>query len=108
MATNTDKLVAPSFGVGKQIVSIHSFSAQTNPNEGATNLLIPDMATNTDKWCDASTAQPWVILELSNYYDIDKFVITDARIRELNNGNFSEYKIFVTDKAYDGVIGGCN
>lgn len=96
----------PTNGVGKQIVSIHSFSAQTNPNEGATNLLIPDMATNTDKWCDANTAQPWVILELSNYYDIDKFVITDARIRELNNGNFSEYKIFVTDKAYDGVIGG--
>lgn len=108
LAKGESKLISrmPTNGVGKQIVSIHSFSAQTNPNEGATNLLIPDIATNTDKWCDASTAQPWVILELSNYYDIDKFVITDARIRELNNGNFSEYKIFVTDKAYDGVIGG--
>lgn len=96
----------PTNGVGKQIVSIHSFSAQTNPNEGATNLLLPDMSTNEDKWCDNSSAQPWVIFELSNYYDVDKFVITDAQIRELSNGNIAEYKIFVTDKAYDEVIGG--
>lgn len=96
----------PTNGVGKQIVSVHSFSSQTNPSEGATNLLIPDMSSNSDKWCDASSAQPWVIFELSNYYNIDKFVITDAQIRELSNGNIAEYKIFVTDKAYDELIGG--
>ncbi|MDD3079950.1 MAG: discoidin domain-containing protein [Paludibacter sp.] len=96
----------PTNGVGKQIVSIHSFSALTRTEEGATNLLLPDMSSNEDKWCDNSSAQPWVIFELSNYYDVDKFVITDARIRELDNGNIAEYKIFVTDKAYDEVIGG--
>lgn len=96
----------PKNGVGKQIVSIHSFSAQTKPSEGAVNMLIPDMATDDDKWCDASTAQPWTIFELSNIYDLDKFVITDAQIREAKNGNIAEYKIFVTTKPYDEVIGG--
>lgn len=96
----------PTNGVGKQIVSVHSFSAQTNPNEGATNLLIPDILTTTDKWCDASTAEPWVVFELSNIYSLDKFVITDAQILEPKNGNIAEYKIFVTTTPYDEIIGG--
>lgn len=88
-------------GIGKQIVSIHSFSAQTKHQEGAANLLLPDQSGNEDKWCDNSSEKPWVIFELSDYYNIDKIVIRDACIRELKNGNVAEYKIYVTTAEYD-------
>lgn len=93
-------------GIGKQIVSIHSYSSQTKNEEGPINLLLPDASANEDKWCDNTTPQPWVIFELSNYYNVDKFVITDARIREQNNGNIAEYKIFVTNTPYSELING--
>lgn len=96
----------PKTGVGKQIVSIHSYSAQTKVGEGAANMLIEDKSTNDDKWCDASSSQPWAIFEFSNYYLVDKFVITDAQIRETSFANVPEYKLYVTNEPYDEVIGG--
>lgn len=69
-------------GAGKQVVSIHSYSAHTGSHEGAINMLFPQANENADKWCDNSSAEPWVIFELANYYKIDKFEITDAQIRE--------------------------
>ncbi|MDL2257016.1 discoidin domain-containing protein [Bacteroidales bacterium OttesenSCG-928-I14] len=88
-------------GIGKQIVSIHSFSSQTKHQEGPANLLIGDANDNEDKWCDNSSEMPWVIFELSEYYDLDKFVITDARVRESSNGNIAAYKIYTTTVEYD-------
>ncbi|OJV33285.1 MAG: hypothetical protein BGO29_06235 [Bacteroidales bacterium 36-12] len=93
-------------GAEKQVVSIHTYSSHTKWQEGAINMLFPDANVNEDKWCDNSSAEPWVIFELANYYNIDKFEITDAQIREKTNGNIQEYKIFVTTKAYDPVIAG--
>jgi hypothetical protein len=96
----------PLGGAGKQIVSIHSFSSQTKNEEGPVNMLLPDMAVNEDKWCDNSSSEPWVIFEFANYYNVDSLVITDAQIREKNNGNFDEYKIYVTNKPFSELING--
>lgn len=91
---------------GKQMVSIHSYSAQTRLEEGPVNMLFPEARNNEDKWCDNTSAQPWVIFELLSYYKINKFIITDGRIREKNQGNIAEYKIYVTTAAYDASIPG--
>lgn len=91
----------PTDGIGKQIVSIHSYSAQTKHQEGPANLLIGDYGSGDDKWCDNTSETPWVIFELTDYYNLDKFVITDARIREKDNGNIATYKIYVTTEDHD-------
>lgn len=96
----------PKIGIGKQIVSIHSYSSQTRNEEGPTNLLLPEANANEDKWCDNTTPQPWVIFELSNYYNVDKFVISDCNVFEKGYGNIIEYKIFVTTAPYDEILGG--
>jgi hypothetical protein len=86
----------PNNSVGKLKASIHSYSSQTGWGEGAYNLLLSDPQI---KWCDNTTAQPWVIVELLDYYNVDKFVITDCHPFESTKGNFAAYQIFVTDKA---------
>lgn len=89
-------------GIGKQIVSIHSYSYQTKHEEGPANLLFADQSDKEDKWCDNKSEMPWVVFELSDYYDVDKFVIRDVCVREKNNGNIADYQIYVTTKEYDG------
>lgn len=84
----------PDNGLGKQNISIHSFSSQTNGGEGAYNLLFDD---GNSKWCDNQNQEPWVILELNDYYKIDRFVFRDVKTKE--NGNYfniDEYRVLVS------------
>lgn len=96
----------PTTAPQKQAVSIHSRSSDTGNAESPIKMLFPKAETNADKWCDNSTAQPWVIFEFANYYNVDKFVMTDARIRETGYEQVNEYKIYATTVPYNEVIGG--
>lgn len=82
--------------MGVRIARIHSASGGFN-NEGPENLLLDKNVTGNGnkKWCYNSTDN-FVIIELSDYYDVDKFVIEDCKTREPNNPNLSEYHIYVS------------
>lgn len=69
--------------------SIHSYSAQVNSGEGAENLILGDPSK---KWCDNQTDYPWVIIKLSDVYNVDRFVIRDCKTRE-NDRNIDQYII---------------
>ena len=77
----------PADGMGVRIARIHSASGGFN-NEGPENLLLDKNVTGNGnkKWCYNSTDN-FVIIELSDYYDVDKFVIEDCKTREPNNPN---------------------
>lgn len=83
----------PHKGVGKKKVSIHSSSGQTNENESAFNLLYSHIDSRK-KWCEDSSVNPWVIFELSDYYNVEKLVFRDVAPFENENGNVPEYWIY--------------
>ncbi len=87
--------VTPAEGLGVRIARIYS-STGGNANETAENLLLDKrVAANvTKKWCYNASAHA-VVIELSDYYDVDKFVIDDCKTHE-NNSNFPEYYIYVS------------
>ena len=46
------------------------------------------------KWCDTSTEQPWLILEFTGIYEVNRFVFRDVEGRESNCGNVPEYWVY--------------
>lgn len=46
------------------------------------------------KWCDASTAQPWLVLEFTGIYEVSRLVFRDVEGHESNCGNVSEYWVY--------------
>lgn len=97
-AEGTSPLISttPADGTGVRVARIHSASGGFN-NEGPENLLLDkNVAGNGNKkWC-YNNANNFVIIELSDYYDVDKFVIEDCKTREPGNPNLSEYYIYVS------------
>ncbi|MDR1809781.1 MAG: discoidin domain-containing protein [Prevotella sp.] len=89
----------PPHGLGKKIAHIHSASGQTKDSESAFNLLYSYLSPR--KWCEDKNANPWVIFELADYYNIEKTVFRDVAPYESGNGNVPEYWIYtsVTDPA---------
>lgn len=87
---------AASSEIESPSVRIHSYSSCTNNNEGPYNLFAP--ALDFIKWCDNQTEQPWVVLELNDIYDLDRFVIRDAKTVESFNGNMPEFWIYTSTK----------
>ncbi|MDR1683151.1 MAG: discoidin domain-containing protein [Candidatus Symbiothrix sp.] len=85
----------PFAGLGNHPVSIHSFSSQTKGSEGAFNLLYHHIDRNK-KWCDDKTTKPWVVFELTDYYNIEKFVFRDVAPYEEGNGNVPEYWLYTS------------
>lgn len=85
----------PLFGVGKQVASIHSSSGETNGGESAFNLLYTHMFPDK-KWCEDKNEKPWVVFELTDYYNIERFVFRDACTKEQGNGNVPEYWIYAS------------
>ncbi len=75
-------------------IRVHSYSSQVNAGEGVYNLLTP--STDALKWCENVTENPWVIFELTDEYDVDRFLIRDAKTVEGYNGNMPEYWIYVS------------
>lgn len=84
----------PAHGIGKKIARIHSCSGQTKDSEGAFNLLYSYLSPR--KWCEDKNANPWVIFELYDYYNIDKTVFRDVAPYESGNGNVPEYWIYTS------------
>lgn len=87
--------VTPNDGSSVRIARIHSSTGGFN-NEGPENLLLDkDIPANKNKkWC-FNAKEHSVIIELSDYYDVNKFIIDDCRTRE-NNPNVPEYYIYVS------------
>lgn len=83
----------PMKGIGRKNVSIHSSSGQTNANESAFNLLYSSNDP-LKKWCENTSANPWVIFGLNDYYNIEKTVFRDVALYENGNGNVPEYWIY--------------
>ena len=46
------------------------------------------------KWCDASTAQPWLVLEFTGIYEVSRLVFHDVEGHESNCGNVQEYWVY--------------
>ena len=46
------------------------------------------------KWCDASTAQPWFVLEFTGIYEVSRLVFRDVEGHESNCGNVPEYWVY--------------
>lgn len=84
----------PAHGIGKKKVRIHSSSGQTKDSESAFNLLYSYLTPR--KWCEDKSKNPWVIFELSDYYNIEKTVFRDVAPYEDGNGNVPEYWIYTS------------
>ena len=84
----------PAHGIGKKVARIHSSSGQTKDSESAFNLLYSYLSPR--KWCEDKNANPWVIFELYDYYNIDKMVFRDVAPYESGNGNVPEYWIYTS------------
>lgn len=74
-------------------IRIHSYSAKTNMDEGPFYLLAD--ADRRLKWCDNRSRTGWVIFELADVYDVNRFVFRDARTVE-GNQNVSDFRILVS------------
>jgi lysophospholipase L1-like esterase len=87
--------VTPDDGTGVRITRIYSNTGGFT-NEGAENLLLDKNipANKNKKWC-YNAPEHAVIFELSDFYNIDKFIIDDCKTRE-NNPNFPEYYIYAS------------
>ncbi len=84
----------PAHGIGKKVARIHSSSGQTKDSESAFNLLYSYLGPR--KWCEDKNANPWVIFEFYDYYNIDKTVFRDVAPYESGNGNVPEYWIYTS------------
>jgi alpha-mannosidase len=86
----------PDYGFGKLVARVKSYSAYTKASESPFFML--DENENT-KWCDNSSTLPWVIVELSDVYTLNRFDIYDSQTKEPYN-NSDAYTIGVSS---DGV-----
>lgn len=83
----------PSYGFGKQVAGIYGSSGRVNASEDPYNILDSDRTT---KWCyNGNIAKPYVIVELTDVYNVDRFDIYDSRTME-NFDNSDEYTISVS------------
>lgn len=83
----------PAYGFGKQTAKVYGSSGRVNAAEDPYNILDSDRKT---KWCyNGSSNKPYVIVELSDIYSVDRFDIYDSRTME-DYDNSDEYTISVS------------
>lgn len=80
-------------------VRIQSYSAQVGENEAAYCLF--EEPEKYVKWCDNKSTEPWVIFELADVYEVDRFVFRDSKTVEGNN-NVHSYRIYTSLTGADG------
>ena len=82
-----------ALSTGKMTCFVNSCSGYANEGERPyymnTSYIYPGR-----KWCDASTAQPWMVLEFTGIYEVDRLVFRDVEGRESNCGNVPEYWVY--------------
>lgn len=78
---------------GKVRCFVNSCSGQAAADEGPfhmnTSYVYPSR-----KWCDTS-AKPWVVMEFTDIYRINRIVLRDVANREDNCGNVPEWWVYV-------------
>jgi len=92
--------VTPNDGNGVRLVRVYYDSG--NPGERATNLLLDKTIEENQakKWCTANNDgenQIDVIFELSDFYDLDKFIIYDCKTQE-DDINIASYQISLSEE----------
>ena len=82
-----------SLGTGKMTCFVNAASGFVNEGERPcymnTSYIYPGR-----KWCDASTAQPWLVLEFTGIYEVSRLVFRDVEGHESNCGNVPEYWVY--------------
>ncbi|MBR4517156.1 MAG: hypothetical protein IKO60_07155 [Bacteroidaceae bacterium] len=82
-----------AFGTGKATCFVNSCSGSAAKGEEAVNMNLSYIYPGR-KWCDASTEQPWLVLEFTGIYEVSRFVLRDVGNREANCGNVPEYWLY--------------
>lgn len=82
-----------SLSMGKMRCFVNSFSGQAASGEGADNMLLSYVYPGR-KWCDTSTQNPWLVLEFTGIYAVNRLVFRDVANRESNCGNVPEYWVY--------------
>lgn len=82
-----------ALGTGKMTCFVNSASGYASEGERPcymnTSYIYPGR-----KWCDASTEQPWLILEFTGMYEVNRLVFRDVEGHETNCGNVPEYWVY--------------
>ena len=82
-----------ALGTGKMTCFVNSSSGYASEGERPyymnTSYIYPGR-----KWCDASTVQPWLILEFTGIYEVNRFVFRDVEGHESNCGNVPAYWVY--------------
>lgn len=82
-----------ALGTGKMTCFVNSASGYAAEGERPcymnTSYIYPGR-----KWCDTSTEQPWLVLEFTGIYEVNRFVFRDVGNRESNCGNVPEYWVY--------------
>ena len=82
-----------ALGTGRMTCFVNSCSGYVSESERPyfmnTSYIYPGR-----KWCDASTEQPWLVLEFTGIYEVNRLVFRDVGGRESNCGNVPEYWVY--------------
>ena len=82
-----------ALGTGKMACFVNSASGYAAESERPyfmnTSYIYPGR-----KWCDASTEQPWLVLEFTGIYEVNRLVFRDVEGHETNCGNVPEYWVY--------------
>ncbi|MBO7068496.1 MAG: discoidin domain-containing protein [Bacteroidaceae bacterium] len=90
-----------SVNSGKMRCFVHSYSGCTKESEGPMNMNASYLYPNS-KWCDTSTANPWVVMEFTSIYSIGRVVVRDVGQREANCGNVPEWWVYTRTNTTEG------
>ncbi|MBR4130316.1 MAG: hypothetical protein IKU02_05240 [Bacteroidaceae bacterium] len=82
-----------ALGTGKMTCFVNSASGYAAESERPCYMNTSYIYSGR-KWCDASTEQPWIVLEFTGIYEVNRLVFRDVEGRESNCGNVPEYWVF--------------
>lgn len=89
-----------SVNSGKMRCFVQSYSGCTKESEGPQNMNTSYLYPNS-KWCDTSTSNPWVVMELTGIYEVNRVVVRDVGKHESNCGNVPEWWVYVRINSSD-------
>ena len=82
-----------ALGTGKAVCFVNSCSGYAADGEQPVYMNMSYIYPGR-KWCDASTEQPWIVLEFTGIYEVNRLVFRDVDDRESNCGNVPEYWVY--------------
>ena len=82
-----------ALGTGKMTCFVNACSGYASESERPYNMNTSYIYPGR-KWCDASTEQPWLVLEFTGIYEVSRLVFRDVEGHESNCGNVPEYWVY--------------